>query len=149
MKEITAAEICRKASAHIEANGCLYDGWDSGDGSKYLSPCCCVVGTMRLVAGLPPTPGHHNAFETPALKEAAEALADQTRPERIALGRARHGTEDGELDIIEWSNHHADVEVVKRRGRHFQSDWRRLEHSDSDRGHIVRVLAHAAERCEA
>jgi len=149
MREITAAGILTAAAAHIEANGCLFGAWNSGDDTKDLPPCCCLTGTLRLVAGLPPTPLDAEALETEARTLAAVALAERTKPERIALGWERHGTDHkSEFDIVEWSDHYADVEAVRsrRRGGH---EYRRLEHEDGDREHIVSVLRLAAERCEA
>ncbi len=146
-KEITARAILREAARHIEANGCLFGAWNSGDDTADLPPCCCLVGTMRLVAGLPPTPPDIEEFETEALTLAAVALAEQTKPERISLGWERHGTDhDSELTLTEWSDHYADVEAVRsrRRGGH---ECRRLEHADGDREHIVSVMRHAADRC--
>ena len=87
----TGAQILRKSADHIEAHGVLFDAWESGDGTEDLPPCCCLAGTMRMIAGLPsaPPPRSSRTFDTPALNAAAEALAAQTKPERIVLGEKR------------------------------------------------------------
>ena len=147
MQEKTPAQILREAAAYIEANGVLFDGWESEDGTEDLPPCCCVAGTMRLVSGAKPKP-LRKVFATEALKSASVALADQTRPERIVLGTERFDIEDDELDIIEWSDHYADTEVVCRKQRSGRPEFRRLEHSDGDRRHVAAAMRQAALRCE-
>ena len=151
MKEKTAAQILKDAADHIEANGLLFDNWDSGDGTEDLPPCCCLIGTLRLVAGLPPTlsQGVNNVLDT-VPGEALRAIGAQIEPECIALGRERHGDEEGPpFTVMEWSDHYADTEVVIRSRRHGKREMRRLEHEDGDRGHVARVLLQAAGRCES
>ena len=146
----TPAQVLNGAAAHIEANGVLYNAWESEDGTEDLPPCCCVTGTLRLVAGLPPSPPRGRVgismTETPVLKAAATALADQTRAERMALGGEFYG-EGEEISIVAWSDHYADTEAVRRKGRDYEVvEWHRVEHEDGDRGHVARVLRQAALR---
>ena len=148
--EKTAAQICADAADHIEANGLLFDGWESEDGTKDLPPCCCVVGTMRFVAGLPPGPGLDEmlAIEGTPLFEAVEAVGLQTLQERHGLTDKYHSPDSLSLyDLGDWSNHFADVEVVCRKRRNGLLEYRRLEHEDGDRHHVVAVLRRTALRC--
>lgn len=147
----TAAQICTAAADHIEAHGLLFDAWDSEDGTKDLPPCCCLVGTMRYVAGLPPTPhdGMAATDGTP-LFEAIKAVRDQTMAERHVLADKIHGPAALAMpDITDWSNRYADVEVVCRKRRDGRREFRRLDHSEGDRRHASAMLRQAALRCEA
>lgn len=149
MQEKTGARILRDAADHIEANGLLFDAWESEDATEDLPPCCCLYGTLRLVAGLPPTPPkERNDILDAVPGEALIALGTQIEPECIALGWERHGEDGPPLTVMEWADHYADVEVVRRKRRGGKDECCRLDHEDSDRGHVVRVLRQAAERCE-
>ena len=151
MQEKTEAQILNDAADHIEANGLLFDAWESKDGTEDLPLCCCLYGTLRLVIGLPPAPpwgmvldGTHGV-----LAETLKALGAQTEPDRKALGEMRYGHPGSPLTVMQWGDHYADVEAVRRKGRDGKPEIRRLEHEDGDRGHVVRVLRQAAGRCES
>ena len=56
MQEKTGAQILQDAADYIEANGLLFDSWESEDGTEDLPPCCCLIATLRIMDGLPATP---------------------------------------------------------------------------------------------
>ena len=149
MQEKTPAQILRDAADYIEANGLLFDAWESEDGTEDLPPCCCLFGTLRLVAGLPPTPEGMDDEPDSVPHEVTLALGAQTEAECMVLGEQRHGYEGAGLTVMEWGDHYADVEAVRRKGRDGKPEIRRLAHEDSDRGHVVRVLRQATGRCES
>ena len=155
MQEKTGAQLLKDAADYIEANGMLFDAWDSEDGTEDLPPCCCLIGTLRLMDGLPPKPPQSlnavmDVMDGPAaLGEAVLALGAQIEAECKVLGEQRYGDKAAPT-AMEWGDHYADIEVVmrKRRGGNHR-EWRRLKHEDGDRGHVVRVLRQAAGRCES
>ena len=157
MQEKTGAQILKDAADYIEANGLLFDSWESEDGTEDLPPCCCLIATLRIMDGLPATPPQELNGDvlagSVALEVACLALGAQIEPECIALGWERHGKHGPPLTVMEWADHYADTELVRRRyrrdGDHHDIEWRRLEHEDGDRGHVVRVLRQAAGRCES
>ena len=152
MQEKTGAQLLKDAADYIEANGMLFDAWDSEDGTEDLPPCCCLVGTLRLMDGLPATPPDGVVFVmagSAALGEAVLALRAQIKVECKVLGEQRYDYEGAALTTIAWGDHYADIELVCRKHRNGLPEVRRLEHEDGDRGHVVRVLRQAAGRCES
>ena len=153
MQEKTGAQLLKDAADYIEANGMLFDAWDSEDGTEDLPPCCCLIGTLRLMDGLPPKPPQSlnavmDVMDGPAaLGEAVLALGAQIEAECRVLGEQRYGFEGSSL--IMWADHYADIELVCRKQRNGLPEVRRLEHEDGDRGHVVRVLRQAAGRCKS
>ena len=147
----TAAQICTAAADHIETHGLLFDGWDSEDGTKDLAPCCCLIGTMRYVTGETPRPTRKGvaAIEGTPLFEALEAVKAQTMGERHALTDHFRGPDSIDMmRLTEWSDHYSDVEGVCRKRRNGLPEYRRLDHDDGDRRHVVAMLRAAAHRCE-
>lgn len=98
-------------------------------------PCCCVVGTLRYVAGGDPS----DSLVTPEVYQAIVRLDHATQRERKALGSG------APVDLVEWSDHYADREQVCDPF----GDTELSEHRDGNRGYVATTLRKLAKAMKA
>ena len=131
-----ARRLLDLAADHIETHGLLWNEWMDPryndhliDTGERLVGCCCLVGTIRFVAG-----GHPDESLLGAdVEEAIDMVNQLTYAER----RDMSDDEDEHMtDLMGWQDYYADTEI--------KGD-RLVRHDKGDRAHVVALLREAAK----
>ena len=108
---MTTSELLSATADYIAEHGLLSSAWHTSQSNTDIpddiEPCGCLIGTLRLMAGLPVDHGTISDPGDPYFR-AEQALHRATAPERRS---SYVGGDDNGTTIYDWSDRHANREL--------------------------------------
>ena len=139
---MTTSELLTATADYIEEHGLLYSAWHSVERNDEnvpddMEPCGCLIGTLRLMAGLPPSYGTISNPDDPYTR-AMQAIHRATAPERST-------GEDGWIPTEEWSDRYADRRLSFDMATHkYHPKLERLPGKEGSPAKVVALLRRVA-----